>query len=148
MVRTNVMQSKVGRILFVEDERSLVDMYKIYFNNKGYDFLTTDDIDMALHLTEWEQPDVILLDIIIPKKEDGMLKMDAEQGYDYLEKMKKNPQIKDIPVVVFTNLDTDKDRAKCKKMGADEYIFKGRAMPKEVLEVVEKFVKKNKERLK
>ena len=141
---THVMKSEKGRILFVEDEMNLVDMYHAYFEQKGYDFLSTADIEEALHVTEFEQPDVILLDLIIPKIENGVVHMDAEQGYVFLEKVKKNPKTKNIPIIVFTSLDTIKDRERCKEMGAIDYIFKGKALPKEVLTAVEKVISNKK----
>jgi CheY-like chemotaxis protein len=128
--------------LFVEDEMNLVDMYHAYFEQKGYDFLSTPDIDEALRVAEFEQPDVVLLDLIIPKIEKGVVHMDAEQGYVFLEKAKKNPKTKNIPIVVFTSLDTIKDRERCKQMGAIDYVFKAKAMPKEVLAAVEKAISK------
>jgi len=139
---THVMKSKKGRILFVEDEMNLVDMYHAYFEQKGYDFLSTADIEEALHVTEFEQPDVVLLDLIIPKIENGVVHMDAEQGYVYLEKVKKNPKTKNIPIIVFTSLDTIKDRERCKQMGVIDYAFKGKALPKDVLSIVEKAIKR------
>lgn len=138
---THVMKSKKGRILFVEDEMNLVDMYHAYFEQKGYDFLSTPDIEEALHVTQFEQPDVILLDLIIPKIENGVVHMDAEQGYVFLEKVKKNPKTKNVPVIIFTSLDTIKDRERCKEMGAIDYLFKGKGLPKEVLSAVEAAIK-------
>ncbi len=136
MPTTNVMKSTKGRILFVEDERNLVDLYHIYFEKKGYDFLSTSDIQEALKLTEFEQPDVVLLDLIIPKLENGIINVIAEQGYDYLKAVKKDPKTKNVPIIAYTNLDTPEDRIKCKEMGAVTYIFKGRALPQEVLDTV------------
>jgi len=94
------MRSDKGRILFVEDEKFLLNMYHDYFKRNGYDFLTTGDIKEALMVTEFEQPDAVLLDIIIPKPENTV----AEQGYEFLEAVKKNLKTKDIPIIVFTNL--------------------------------------------
>jgi len=132
------MKSNKGRILFVEDEQGLIDIYHKFFEMNGYDFLSTQDIQEALHLTECECPDVVLLDIIIPTPANTI----AEQGYDYLEAVKKNPKTKKVPIVVFTNLDTRKDRDKCKQMGAAAYIFKRDCTPKEVMEAVAQIIKK------
>ena len=140
--RTNIMKSGKGKILFVEDERNLVDMYHDYFEQKGYDFLTTSNIKTALEITVFEQPDVVLLDIIIPREENGAMNMIAEQGYEYLSEVKKNPQTKEIPIIMFTNLDSDKDRERSQKMGAAAYIFKRDVTPQEVLETIELFIKK------
>jgi len=148
MPTTNVMKSNKGRILFVEDERNLVDLYHIYFEKKGYDFLSTADIQEALKLTEFEQPDVVLLDLIIPKLENGIINVIAEQGYDYLEAVKKNPKTKDVPIIVYTNLDTPQDRVKCSEMGAASYVFKGRALPQEVLDTVSYVIEQDRKKKK
>ena len=132
-----------GRILFVEDEKNLVEIYHDYFETNGYDFLSTKDIRQALQITEFEQPDIVLLDIIIPKEEKGVINLMAEQGYEYLEAVKKNPKTKDIPIVVFTNLDTDQDRKKSEVMGAAAYIFKRDCSPKEVLDTVATIIERH-----
>ena len=142
MKPTNVMKSNKGRILLVEDERQLVDIYHDFLEMNGYDFLSTKNIDEALTLTEFEQPDLVLLDIIIPKPENTI----AEQGWEYLEAVKKNPKTKDIPIVVFTNLDTHRDRVKSEKMGAVAYIFKRDCTPREVMEAIAEIIKKDREK--
>jgi len=134
--RTDIMRSDKGRILFVEDEKFLLSMYHDYFERNGYDFLTTGDIKEALVVTEFEQPDAVLLDIIIPKPENTV----AEQGYEFLEAVKNNPKTKDIPIIVFTNLDTEQDREKCERMGAAAYIFKNAVAPNQVLKTVAKII--------
>ena len=141
---TNVMHSDRGRILFVEDEKELVNIYHDFLESNGYDFLSTKDIKEALLVTELEQPDVVLLDIIIPKPENTI----AEQGWEYLEAVKKNPKTKDIPIVVFTNLDTPQDRDKSEKMGAEAYIFKRDCTPREVMEEIADIIKDDRERKK
>jgi len=142
MKSTNVMHSDRGRILFVEDEKELVNIYHDFLESNGYDFLSTKDIQEALQITEFEQPDLVLLDIIIPKPENTI----AEQGWEYLEAVKKNPKTKDIPIVVFTNLDTLQDREKSEKMGAEAYIFKRDCTPRKVMEVIAEIIQKNRER--
>lgn len=136
MIKTNIMQSQKGRVLFVEDERYLLDMYHLFFEKNGYDFLSSSDIWEALDVTRFEHPDVVLLDIIIPKPENVV----AEQGYEFLEAVKADPKTKAIPIIVFTNLDTDQDREKCKRMGAAAYIFKRDTTPQEVLDTVAKVI--------
>ncbi|MDD4332807.1 MAG: response regulator [Patescibacteria group bacterium] len=140
MARTNVMKSSKGRILFVEDEKNLVDMYHDFFEKNGYDFMTTSNIKEALSITEFEQPDIVLLDIIIPKEEKGVMNMVAEQGYEYLRVVKKNRKIREIPILMFTNLDTEQDRKKSEKMGAAAYIFKRDVTPQEVLDTIEMII--------
>ena len=140
---TTIKRSNKGRILFVEDEKNLVDIYRDYFESNGYDFLSTKDIRQALQVTECEQPDIVLLDIIIPKEEKGVINLMAEQGYDYLGAVKKNPKTKNIPIVVFTNLDTEQDRKKSEDMGAAAYVFKRDCLPKEVLNTVATIIERH-----
>lgn len=141
MATTNVMRSDKGRILFVEDEREILNIYKDFLESNGYDFLSTANIEDALRVTEFEHPDVVLLDIIIPKPENTM----AEQGWDYLKAVKKNSQTKNIPIVVFTNLDTPQDRDKSRKLGATAYIFKRDCTPREVMNEIADIIKANRE---
>ncbi|MFA5715210.1 MAG: response regulator [Candidatus Paceibacterota bacterium] len=133
------MTADVKKIIFVEDEKALVDMYRGIFEKEGFVFITTSDINKALALTESEKPDAVLLDIIIPMPENTV----AEQGYDYLMAVKNNNKIKDIPVIVFTNLDTPQDRKKCKEMGAAAYIFKRDCTPKEVTDTVLEVIRRS-----
>ncbi|MFA5022346.1 MAG: response regulator [Patescibacteria group bacterium] len=142
MKTTNVMKSSKGRILLVEDEKQLVDIYHDFLEMNGYDFLSTKDIAEALQLTEFEQPDLVLLDIIIPKPENTI----AEQGWEYLAAVKKNPKTKDIPIVVFTNLETHRDRVKSESMGAAAYIFKRDCSPREVMQAIAEIIRKDKEK--
>ncbi|MCX6741004.1 MAG: response regulator [Candidatus Parcubacteria bacterium] len=144
MATTNVMKSKKGRILLVEDEGQLVGIYHDFLEMNGYDFLVTKDIKEALQLTELKRPDLVLLDIIIPKPENTI----AEQGWEYLEAVKKNPKTKDIPIVVFTNLETHRDRVKSEKMGATAYIFKRDCTPREVMDAIAEIIKRDREKKK
>ena len=127
------------KILFVEDEKDLVDMYRDIFINEGFDFVTTFDVKEALKMCEEEKPDAVMLDIIIPVPENII----AEQGYDFLKVVKSNPETKNIPVIVFTNLNTPEDHQKCRELGAAAYIFKRDCTPKEVLETVKEVIKRS-----
>jgi DNA-binding response OmpR family regulator len=133
------MTADVKKIIFIEDEKALIDMYRGIFEKENFVFITTSDINKALALTESEKPDAVLLDIIIPMPENTV----AEQGYDYLVAVKNNNKIKDIPVIVFTNLDTPQDRKKCKEMGAAAYIFKRDCTPKEVTDTVLEVIRRS-----
>lgn len=126
----------MNKILFIDDEKALVEMYRYIFKKNGYNFITSFDIETALKIAESEKPDIILLDIIIPKPENVV----AEQGYDYLKKAKSNLKTKDIPIVVFSNLDTPQDRKKYKELGAFAFVFKRDCSPKEVLDFINKII--------
>lgn len=132
------------KILFVEDEADLIDIYHLIFENHGYAFYSTADIDEALLITQTEQPAVVLLDIILPKTTGGTVDISAKQGFVYLEKVKKNPKTKKIPVVVLTNLNNTDDRKKAKNLGALDYIVKADNLPEQVFTKVERVIKASK----
>lgn len=129
-----------GIILLVEDDQFLVQAIRDSLQDSGYELLVTQNIKEALLTAEQKRPIAVLLDIFIPKYEDGIVDLVAEQGYDFLRAAKADPKIKDIPVIMYTNLFTMKDRKKCAELGADAYIFKCDVSPKEVLETIEKVV--------
>jgi DNA-binding response OmpR family regulator len=132
----------MSKILFIEDEKALVDIYRDVFEKKGHEFITTFNIEKALEIAESKKPDVVLLDIIIPMPENVV----AEQGYDFLRRVKINPKTKSIPIIIFSNLDTPQDRKKCKEMEAAAFMFKRDCTPKEVLDTVDEVIKRSKDK--
>jgi len=138
------MAESTKKILFVEDEPNLVDIYHIIFDSHGYKFFSTADIDEGMVITQNEQPDVVLLDIILPESTGETVDVSAKQGFLYLEKVKKNPKTKNIPVIVFTNLNSSADRKKAKEMGAIDYIVKADHLPEEIFARVEEVIKESK----
>lgn len=137
------MSNKDRKILFVEDEPNLVDIYHIIFDSHGYKFFSTDDIDEGMIITQNEQPDMVLLDIILPEKIGATVDVSAKQGFEYLKKVKENPKTKNVPVIVFTNLNSSADRKKAKDMGAIDYIVKADHLPEEIFKKVEKIIEES-----
>ena len=140
------MSIKKPSILFVEDEADLIDIYHLIFEHHGYRFFSTADIEEAMVITQTEQPDAVLLDIILPEKTGGTVNLSAKQGFVYLEKVKKNRETKKIPVIILTNLNTTDDRKKAKKMGAVGYLVKADHLPEQIFKKVEKIVKEDKKK--
>jgi len=135
--------SKTYSVLMVEDEQDIVDLYKIYFEKFGHTFYSTYDLPEAKNLLKNGGIDVVALDVILKKKEkDGMVNVVAEQGYEFLKEIKGDKDIQDIPVIMFTNLNTEKDRIKAKELGASDYLFKGIAKPRDLLDTIDRVVAK------
>lgn len=132
------------KVLFVEDEKLTIDMYKTFFEKEGYEFSATDDTEEALVMARDTHPDLVLLDVIIPMPENTV----AEQGYDFLKIIKADQELKDIPVIVFTNLDTPEDRIKSRDLGAAAYVFKLDCTPKEVIDTVAEVIRRSEKILK
>lgn len=128
----------MNKILFIDEEKALVDIYRDFFEKKGCEFITTFDVKKALEISESENPDIVLLDIVIPTPDNVI----AEQGYDYLKGIKSNPKTKNIPIIVYSNLDTPQDRQKSKELGAAAFIFKRDCSPTEVLDTINEVIKR------
>lgn len=109
---------KLVKILLVEDSMAIRRENERALVRAGYEVVCAMDGEMALKLASEQQPDVILLDLILPKL----------SGPEVLDCLKKNRATADIPVVVLSGL-TDKNRQKLIEAGAEEYVEKNTLMP-------------------
>lgn len=120
------------KILIVEDEKALADVLHDEFVGVGADVSMAYDGQEALDSLRDSVPDVVLLDLLLPKKD----------GFEVLEEMQKNVKLKDVPVVILSNLAQDEDVKRGLKLGAKDYLVKTRLSLKEVVEKANKYVKK------
>jgi DNA-binding response OmpR family regulator len=114
------------RVLLVEDERMLAEMYATKFTMEGYEVVKAFDGAEGLAAAKESDPDIILLDIIMPKLD----------GFAVLKELRADPKLKSVPVVLLTNLGQDDDVSKGKKLGATDYFVKADHTPAEVVEKV------------
>lgn len=116
-------QSKT--ILIVEDESVLNEAYQITLAQAGYDIVSAFDGKEALELVDEVSPDIILLD----------LRMPVLDGIGFLKEFdpEKNP---DTKIIVFSNYDMQKEIDEAYELGADKYILKAWASPKELIKIV------------
>ncbi|MDD4409461.1 MAG: response regulator [Candidatus Pacebacteria bacterium] len=119
------------KVLIIEDEKILSEMYKFKFSKAGYKVLSAIDVKTGLEIASQEIPDLIILDILLPK----------ENGIVFLEKMKLLDKIASIPVVVLSNFDDIETKTKAFSLGASDYLIKSNFNPTEILNHVEKFIK-------
>lgn len=115
-----------GKILLIEDDAMLGNIAADKFRANGFTVIRAeggrDGIAMALR----ENPDLVLLDVIMP----GM------NGMDVLKAMKSDARLRDIPVVLFSNIAQEKEVAEAKALGAAEYLVKVDYTPPEIVERV------------
>ncbi len=104
------------KILLVEDDNFLSTILGNRLKKEGFAVLQASNGEEALSILKTEQPSLIILDLILPKK----------SGFDVLETISADPQLNRIPVVVFSNLGQDSDIEKIKALGALEYRIKVR----------------------
>ena len=115
-------------ILLIEDDLDLQRIYSEKLGNKGFNVTLAIDATQGLTALKASKPSLVLLDIMLP----GTM-----NGFELLKKIKSEEGIKDIPVIVITNLDTEKDEAM--KLGASDYFIKVNTSLDEVVEKVRKF---------
>ncbi len=113
-------------VLLVEDDEMLHTMYTQKFTKEGYEVISAYNGSEGIKMAEEHMPSIVLLDIIMPKMD----------GFVALKKMKKNPAIKDIPVILLTNLGQEEDIRKGKELGAADYFIKANHTPQEVVDKV------------
>lgn len=102
------------KILIVEDEESLLKLESILLTSKGYDVRGVSNGQQALDAVEEDRPDLILLDIMLPEID----------GFEVCQRIKDNPETKDIPIIMLTAKKSREDMARGEKVGADWYITK------------------------
>ncbi len=105
---------KKYKILIIEDESSLQASLKEFLSLENFETIGAFNGEEGVELAIKECPDLILLDIILPKK----------NGFEVLEEIKKNEKTKKIPVILLTNLESPDDVTKAFEMGVTTYLVK------------------------
>jgi DNA-binding response OmpR family regulator len=118
------------KVLLVEDDPMIVDMYKLRFEEEGYAVLITEKGSEAIDLAGTEKPDIILLDIILPEID----------GFGILQALKSEMSTKDIPILLLTNLGQESDKEKGINMGATDYFIKSRHTPTDVIQKIQQII--------
>lgn len=124
------------KILLIDDDHALIHMYTLKFSLDGAcELITADTQERGLEVAQQVHPDLILLDLIMPKRGGLMDSLDKETGFQLLEALKAESLTKDIPVVVLTNLDEQNHEnvERAKALGALDYWVKALFAPAEVL---------------
>lgn len=121
------MQSNTKKsILIVEDEPELAEVYQTLLGQSGYHITVAHNGESALTAVEEKKPDLILLD----------LRMPIMGGVEFLEKYDVKEKHKDVKVIVFSNYDMQDEIDDAYRLGADRYVLKAWASPKELLQIV------------
>ena len=117
------------KILFVDDDKFLLDMYALKFNKAGYEAKTADSTEYAFKLIkDGYTPDILLADIIMPGKD----------GLQFVSEIRAANLIPNAVIVFLTNQGESNDINRARALKADGYIVKATTIPSEVLAEVEK----------
>jgi len=121
------MESKT--ILLAEDDLFLSSLLKARLQKENFNLLIAKDGDEALQLLQNNKPDLVLLDVILPKK----------SGFEVLEAMRADPQIENYPVIIISNLGQESDIQTGRELGAVDYIVKAKISIDELVDKVKNF---------
>jgi DNA-binding response OmpR family regulator len=119
------------KILLIEDEKILSEMYKDKFSKAGFKVIVAFDSKEGLALAKKEEPDLIILDILLPR----------EDGIEFLTWLKMEHGISSIPVVVFSNYDDPETKKKAYQLGVKEYLIKANYTPGKIVEKITSYLK-------
>jgi len=121
------------KILIVEDDELMLRMYQKLFSYVGFETVVAKDGEEGLSLALSEKPKLIVLDIMMPKI----------NGLDVLKALKENPETKNIPVVLLTNLSDDAVLTDAFRLGATGYLIKSQIANNELIDEVKQYVESN-----
>lgn len=125
-------EKKKVRVLLVEDDVFLASIYQKKFEMEGYKISVAEDGEKGLADAKKKKPDIILLDILLPKLD----------GFAVLEQLKADASTKNIPVVLLTNLGQKDDVEKGLEAGAADYLIKAHFKPSEIIDKVKQVLGK------
>lgn len=126
MAKETKLKKLNTKLLLIEDDKMLSDMYVTKFSKEGFKIMKAENGAVGLDMAKKEKPDLILLDIIMPKLD----------GFAVLKELKKDPGTANTHILILTNLGQSEDVEKGKKLGADDYFVKANHTPAEIVEKV------------
>ena len=124
----------MAKILLVEDDAILVEMYQAKFELEGHDVRVATNGEECLTILKEFEPELILLDILMPKL----------NGFHVLKEIKKQPGLRQIPVILLTNLgqaEVDMNQELANALGVNDYLIKSHHTPDEVVTKAVKVLK-------
>ena len=102
------------KILVAEDDKFLANAYRVKLTKANYDIKLASDGEELLSIIDEFQPDLILLDLVMPRKD----------GFAVLTELRQNPKWAKVPIIVASNLGQKEDVEKAVKLGATDYVVK------------------------
>ena len=116
----------MAKILLVEDDASLREIYSIRLTAEGYEVVSAGDGEEALAAAVREKPDLVISDVMMPKI----------SGFDMLDILRQTPETKDIRVIMMTALSSEDQRERGNSLGADRYLVKSQVGIEDVVNAV------------
>lgn len=125
------LQAPGFKVLVVEDDNFLRDLLARKLGQENCQFIAAIDGENALKIMNEDKPSIVLLDLILP----------GIDGFEVLSKIRENPDIKDVPVVILSNLGQDSDIQRAKELGANDFLIKANFSIDEVIGKIKDLVR-------
>ncbi|MEK7560982.1 MAG: response regulator [Patescibacteria group bacterium] len=119
-------------VLVVEDDRFIRDIFVQKLKSEGFNVTEAVDGRRALELLAAHAPELILLDLLLPDID----------GFEILERIKKEPALVKVPVIVLSNLGDQESIARARALGAADYLIKAHYTPEEIVAVIRKVLQR------
>ena len=119
------------KILIIEDERMLGEMYQDKFIREGFKVIWVDSAEEGIKVVPKAKPDLILLDILLPKA----------NGLGFMGWLEKEKEFSSIPVIAFSNYDDPQTKKEAVKFGIKEYLIKTNYTPQEIVDKIKSYFK-------
>jgi DNA-binding response OmpR family regulator len=113
----------MAKILLVEDDINLRDIYSARFTAESYEVITASDGEEALATAVREKPDLIILDVMMPKI----------SGFDVLDILRSTPETKNTKIIMMTALSQEEDKQRGETLGANKYLIKSQVTLEDVV---------------
>ncbi len=120
------------KILLTEDDPIVAELYRVRLDREGHDVEIAVDGQTALERIDRDRPELILLDIRMPRL----------SGLGVLEQIRQNPELEGIPVVMLTNYSDPAQVQRCRELGIEGYLLKSRTTPRQLADWIADWEKK------
>jgi two-component system alkaline phosphatase synthesis response regulator PhoP len=117
-------------ILVAEDDKHLASAYEIKLKKENFDVIVARDGELALQLIKEKKPDFIILDLIMPVKD----------GFEILKELHTNPELKDMKVLILSNIGHEESIARARELGALDYIIKSDTTMQEIINKIHSYL--------
>jgi len=118
------------KIFLVEDDPFLIDIYSTKFKKLGYEVASTPGGEEIISKIKVEKPNIVVLDIVLPNID----------GWEILRRIRGDEELKDLKVVILSNLGQEEEVKKGMELGATKYLIKAHLNPSEVIEEIRKIL--------
>lgn len=120
----------MSKVIIIEDEETLLNLLDIKLNQEGYEVEVARDGQEGLEKIKTNQPDLILLDIVMPKM----------GGFEVMEALRKDEELSKIPIIIISNSGQPVELDRAKELGVVDWLIKTDFDPQEVVDKVKKFI--------